>query len=139
MTLHDADMLRASQWWKRMLRAGHAYAEGVARHGLRGHRRYASGLGSALLWGGAVPAFSLALLVFTPAGLLVWFSAWALLVVRVYRSDVKPGFSPRARMSYALSTTLGMLPNFLGASLYVLRRLLARPSHPIEYKDSPSA
>ena len=138
MTLHDADMLRASQWWKRMLRAGHAYAEGVARHGLREHPRYARSLISTLVWGGAVPALSLALLAFTPAGLLVWFCAWGLLVARIYRSDVKPGFSPRARMSYALSCTLGKLPVFLGASLYALRRLLDRPSHPIEYKGSPS-
>lgn len=139
MTLHDADMLRASQWWKRMLRAGYAYAEGVARHGRREHPRYARSLISALVWGGAVPGFSLALLAFTPAGLLVWFCTWALLLVRIYRSDIKPDFSPRARMSYALSSTLGKLPAFLGASLYVLRRLLARPSHPIEYKGSPSA
>ena len=139
MTLHDADMHSASQWGKRMLRAGHAYAEGVARHGLKGHPRYAGSLASALLWGGAVPGVSLALLAFTPAAALLWLSAWSFLTVRIYRSDVKPCFSRRARMSYALSTTVGMLPNFLGASFYALRRLLARPSRPIEYKGSSSA
>ncbi len=29
MTLHDAAMTRFSQWWRRSLRAGHAYAEGA--------------------------------------------------------------------------------------------------------------
>ena len=132
-------MRRASQWWRRMLRAGHAYAEGVARHGLREHPRYARNLLSALAWGGAVPLLSLGVVVFTPAGWLFWLGAWIFLTVRIYRSDVKPVFPPRARMIYALSTTLGKLPAFLGASLYALRRLLARPSHPIEYKGSPSA
>jgi GT2 family glycosyltransferase len=33
MTLHDADMTRFRQWWKRAERAGHAYAEAYAMHG----------------------------------------------------------------------------------------------------------
>ena len=32
MTLHDADMSSFSQWWTRAVRAGHANAEGAARH-----------------------------------------------------------------------------------------------------------
>src|SRR5204862_2670135 len=34
MTIHDARMTRFGQWWKRMVRSGHAYAEGMAMHGL---------------------------------------------------------------------------------------------------------
>jgi GT2 family glycosyltransferase len=33
MTLHDAAMTSWGQWWRRTLRAGHAYAEGAAMHG----------------------------------------------------------------------------------------------------------
>lgn len=33
MTLHDADMHRFGQWWKRAVRSGHAYAEAMGRHG----------------------------------------------------------------------------------------------------------
>ncbi len=33
MTLHDAAMNRFSQWWKRSVRAGYAFAEGAAIHG----------------------------------------------------------------------------------------------------------
>ena len=33
MTLHDANLLRFGQWWRRMVRAGHAFAEGAALHG----------------------------------------------------------------------------------------------------------
>lgn len=33
MGWHDAAMTRFGQWWKRMKRGGHAYAEGAAMHG----------------------------------------------------------------------------------------------------------
>jgi len=33
MTLHDAAITRFSQWWKRSLRSGHAYAQGYFLHG----------------------------------------------------------------------------------------------------------
>jgi GT2 family glycosyltransferase len=33
MALHDASMTRFGQWWKRALRGGHAFAEGVYLHG----------------------------------------------------------------------------------------------------------
>ena len=33
VAIHDADMHRFGQWWKRAERAGHAYAEGHAQHG----------------------------------------------------------------------------------------------------------
>ena len=33
MTLHDAALLRFGQFWRRSVRAGHAYAEAAYRHG----------------------------------------------------------------------------------------------------------
>src|SRR4051794_35223241 len=33
MTLHDMAMTRFGQWWKRAVRAGHAFTEGAAMHG----------------------------------------------------------------------------------------------------------
>ncbi len=33
MTLHDASITRFSQWWKRTMRSGYAYAQGFALHG----------------------------------------------------------------------------------------------------------
>ncbi|MCA1993210.1 MAG: glycosyltransferase, partial [Coleofasciculus sp. S288] len=40
MTLHDAQMTHFSQWWKRTLRAGHAYAEGAWLHGRSSERHW---------------------------------------------------------------------------------------------------
>lgn len=36
MTLHDAAISRFSQWWKRAVRTGHAYAQGYALHSKEG-------------------------------------------------------------------------------------------------------
>lgn len=51
MMLHDAAMTRFSQWWRRSVRSGYAYAELAARHGGDYQRR----LLGALFWGAAVP------------------------------------------------------------------------------------
>ena len=50
MTGHDAAIHRFGQWWKRARRAGHAYAEGAARHG-RAHGHWVSETRRMLLWG----------------------------------------------------------------------------------------
>ena len=138
MTLHDADMMHFSQWWKRMLRAGYAYAEGVRRYGVREHAHYGRNLMSAFFWGGAIPIVSLGLMSRSGGWLLIWAGAWSFLALRVYTSRVKRDFPPSARLSYAVSSAVGKLPAFFGASLYIVRKLFSRPSHPIEYKDSPS-
>lgn len=65
MTLHDAAMQRFGQWWRRSMRAGHAYAEGVAIHGA-GH--WGRQMWRALIWGCVLPlAIGVAVLV-SPMG-----------------------------------------------------------------------
>jgi GT2 family glycosyltransferase len=56
MTLHDAQMTRFGQWWKRSLRAGHAYAEGAWLHGREPERHWVKESRSIWLWGlGVLP------------------------------------------------------------------------------------
>ena len=98
MTLHDANMHRFSQWWTRMVRAGHAYAEGVIRYGVRRHRRIARALRSAVLWGGILPVLFVALLPWAPGIAVGLWVGWLLLGVRIYRSDAKREFSSRDRI-----------------------------------------
>ena len=58
MTLHDAAMLRFDQWWKRNVRAGHAFAEGSTLHGKRtGH--WVKETRRIWLWGALVPVVAL--------------------------------------------------------------------------------
>src|ERR1700678_63187 len=50
MTLHDAAMYRFSQWWKRMLRGGYAFAQGVALHGAPPERHWVAESRRAWVW-----------------------------------------------------------------------------------------
>ena len=60
MGLHDAAMTRFGQFWARMRRSGHAYAEAAAMHGAGPERLGVHGRDSALFWGLALPAATLA-------------------------------------------------------------------------------
>lgn len=56
MTLHDAAMTRFSQWWRRTLRSGHAYAEGAWIHGALPERHWVRETRRALIWGAMLPS-----------------------------------------------------------------------------------
>lgn len=129
MTLHDAAMIRFSQWWKRARRGGHAYAEGVALHGARPERHSVAGLRRAVVWGLVLPLV-------TAGGVLV--TPWSLLLVlawpaQVARLAAREQFS-RLGWERAFFLTLGKFPEAFGVLEYIWRRLMKRPSGLIEYK-----
>jgi GT2 family glycosyltransferase len=62
MTLHDADMKRFNQWWKRNVRAGHAYAEVAWLHGKEPERYWVKETISNWLWGGEFSSYQIAIL-----------------------------------------------------------------------------
>ncbi|MAI79256.1 MAG: glycosyl transferase [Deltaproteobacteria bacterium] len=139
MTLHDVDMTSFSEWWKRMSRAGHAYAEGIKRHGLGSRPMYVRAVASAVLWFAILPAVTLFIFpptAFTP---LLLVGCWALVALRVYLSGVKSNFPFRARWIYSVSTVIGKVPELFGVLRYVGRWFLNRPMALIEYKRPPSA
>jgi GT2 family glycosyltransferase len=65
MTWHDAQMLHLSQWWRRSVRGGHAYAEvsWLHRHDPEGFWRKESR--RIWVWGAGIPLLSLTLLPIT--------------------------------------------------------------------------
>lgn len=68
MTLHDAAMTRFSQWWRRAVRAGHAFAEGCARHGFD---HWGLETRRALIWGSGLPMAIVLLGLWHPADWLL--------------------------------------------------------------------
>ncbi|MCI0669145.1 MAG: glycosyltransferase [Myxococcaceae bacterium] len=56
MALHDIDMDRFGQWWERMVRMGHSWAQGLWIHRDSRHLRQVASL---VLWGAVLPAFIL--------------------------------------------------------------------------------
>jgi GT2 family glycosyltransferase len=140
MTLHDAAMTRWSQWWRRTMRGGHAYAEGAALHGGPPWFHNRRQVNSTFFWGLACPgAFTVSLLA-TPleprfmvlaAGIILLY---AMLAVRVYRHRRRRWDTPRDAGLYAIFICLGKLPEAVGMVRYWISRLLGRRRTLIEYK-----
>lgn len=127
MTLHDAAMTRAGQWWRRARRAGHAYAEGAAMHGHPPERHKVAETRRALLWGLGVPvAAVLALLVLGLWAALLVLALWPLQAARLAARGVDP--------VRAVFLTLGKLPEALGVLDYWRARLTRTRQGLIEYK-----
>lgn len=131
MTWHDAAMTRFGQFWRRSRRAGHAFAEGAALHGAGPDRHWRAETRRALLWGAALPLAALGLsLLFWP-GFLLLLLAWPLQVARLAWRWRAEG---RAGAEAALFTTIGKIPEAIGAIGYYLGRLSGRRRGLIEYK-----
>jgi len=125
MTLHDADMTRLGQWWRRTRRAGHAFAEGAALHGAPPERHWRAETRRALIWGAALPLLAL-------AGAVLWHPA-ALLILLVYPAQVAR-LSRRMGWLRAVFSVLGKFPEAQGALGFFRDRLANRRASLIEYK-----
>lgn len=121
MTLHDAALHRFGQWWVRSVRAGHAFAEGVARHGF-GH--WGAELRRALVWGAALPVSIVALGFLHPG-------AW--LIVLIYPAQWLR-LMRRRGAAWASLSLLGKFAETRGALGYYWGRLNGRRRGLIEYK-----
>lgn len=131
MTLHDAAMTRFGQWWRRSLRAGHAYAEGAFLHGAPPERHWLRESRRAWLWGLGMPLLILlACVAFGPWGLLLAL-VYPLQVLRLARRGAR---SPRENTLQALFLVLGKFPEMLGQLKFWWQRLRAAQSTLIEYK-----
>ncbi len=126
MTLHDAAMTRFGQWWRRSVRAGHAFAEGAALHGNAPERHWVTETRRALVWGAVLPVVALLGGAIHPAGWLL-LALWPVQVVRLARRN-------GGDWTAAFFTVLGKVPEAQGVLHYWLGRWLRRERRLIEYK-----
>jgi len=127
MVLHDADMTRFGQWWRRARRAGWAYAEGAALHGASPERHWLRESRSILFWGLLLPALAL-LLAWPTRGLslLLLLAGWLALTGRIYLRAVRAGDARRDARLLAGFTVLAKLPQALGQLQFLGSRALGR-------------
>jgi GT2 family glycosyltransferase len=133
MALHDADMQRFSQWWKRAVRAGHAIGQRAQLHGDGPLRDCAKERRSTWFWGVMLP---LAVLLAVPAtqGLsLLLLAGYLTLGWRIARFRSSIGDNQREARLYAAFTVLGKYANGLGLLKYQFNRLRGQ-MRIIEYK-----
>lgn len=142
MTLHDAAMHHFSQWWKRSVRAGHAYAQGAALHGSTdGHN--VKQIRSIVLWGIVLPSLFVLLillsLAWSAAGVLalILLLGYGVLGLKVWRyRTTQRDDDAKAAALYAGFTVLGKLPSAWGAMTYWKNHALGRQAAIIEYKTA---
>jgi GT2 family glycosyltransferase len=118
MAVHDAEMTRFGEWWKRSVRAGHALAQRHALHGRSRLKDCRRELISATLWGCAVPLVMLLLLWPTRGVSLLLLGGYVLLARRVYRFYVRSGVSPSDAALASWFMLLSKFANFLGVLRY---------------------
>lgn len=121
MTLHDAAMTRFSQWWRRAVRAGHAFAEGCARHGFD---HWGLETRRALIWGAGLPMAIVMLGLWHPAGWLLAL-AYPAQVIRLAR---------RGGWTWGLFSVIGKFAEARGALGFYASRLRGQRRGLIEYK-----
>lgn len=131
MTLHDAAMTRLSQWWRRALRAGYAYAQGANLHGAPPERHNIWQARRAWLWGIWLPLGCVA------AGLVFWPWGWVTLLIyplQALRLTLRGSGPLRDRATIAVFQVLARFPEGLGQIRFLMNRLLNRQATLIEYK-----
>lgn len=135
MTLHDAQMTRLGQWWKRAMRAGHAYAEGSWLHGGEPERHWVKETRSIWLWGLFIPLLALGMAWPTHGLSLLLLLVYPLQFVRTFLSLRRQNLSSKNAALYALSCTVGKFAQVEGALGFLRTRLLGTQSRLIEYKQ----
>jgi GT2 family glycosyltransferase len=131
MTLHDAAMTHFGQWWKRSMRTGFSYAEGVRLHGAPPEQHWVRESRSAWLWGVVVPVLLLAGAALAGRLVLLGLLIYPLQVLRIFMRTPGPW---RARLARAAFLVLGKFPEAAGQIKFLAHRLSRTPGRLIEYK-----
>ncbi len=133
MTLHDANMTKFSQWWKRNERCGHAYAQGVFLHGRSEEKYYVIDLVRILLWSVVIPSLLLLASVLSGLWLLLGFLIYPAKAIHIFlrfQSDLKN----RVGFWYACSLVGSKFPQMQGVLNFYYKKINKQDLSIIEYK-----
>jgi GT2 family glycosyltransferase len=134
MTRHDVNLLKLSQWWRRMVRSGYGFAE-ISRLTCNApfwiYRRETN---RAVFWGGLLPAALIG------AALIHHFALAAALIypAQVIRVAWRRGPGLVNSWSYAGFMLIGKFAEFQGVSKFYWALVSGRASRQIDYKTGGS-
>lgn len=134
MALHDAAMQRFSQWWKRAVRAGHAYAEACHLHGAEPEKMGVRESRRIVAWGIVLPAVAILAAPVTNGASLLLLLAYPFNVIRIawrLRHEEQ-----RRPWTLAFFLMLGKFPEAVGWLRFHWGRLTGNRSAIIEHKDA---
>jgi GT2 family glycosyltransferase len=137
MASHDIRMNHFAQWWRRVMRAGHAYTEGMVLHCSLAERHRVKKVCSIWFWA-LLPLSMIALAWITHGySLLAMITLYLLLVGRIirYRTSVHRDTFPNSCL-YALACLLGKWAEAVGSLKYLWNLWLGKTSTLIEYNEA---
>ena len=142
MTLHDANILTFSAWWKRAKRSGYAYAEHVWRHGSRAFPQWRRQVLSILFWGMILPggALLLTMLLLLVAEGVSFMPLAALMLTfilqgaRIAIRMIKQGQPPKDAIQITALVLVGKFAEVRGIAECVLSHLRSQEIKIMEYK-----
>ena len=130
MTLHDADITRFRQWWRRSMRGGYAYANISALHRGSDERFCVRETLRAIVWAGLLP-----IVIIGGALLHKAVLAGALIYpLQIARIASRRNISQKSSWIFAFFVMLAKFPELQGTARYLLTRLRKKRSAIIEYK-----
>ena len=125
MTSHDAAMTRFSQWWRRAVRAGYAFAEGAHLHGASPERHWVWESRRTWLWAVWLPLACLVISwVFWPWGL----ATWLIYPLQILRQTFRNSGSLSERATIAFFEVLHRFPEAIGQLKFLKDSHLRRAS-----------
>jgi GT2 family glycosyltransferase len=131
MTLHDASMKHFSQWWRRALRCGYAFAQGAYLHGAPPECYFVWESRRARLWGLWLPLGCLVASLFLyPLGL----AAWLIYPLQVLRQTARNTGTLSQRITISFFQVTARFPEALGQIKFKRDYFLGRRGRLIEYK-----
>jgi len=133
-TVHDANMHRPSEWWRRAKRCGYAYAQVSALHGAPPERKFVRERRRVVLWGFALPASAVALAPLTLGLSCIALTRYPVTGVRTAIQTRKRGFPLSHSVAWGVSCALSPFPEFVGVAKYHLDLWRNRRPEIIEYK-----
>lgn len=133
-TLHDADMHRVSQWWRRAKRCGYGYTQVSRLHGAPPERKFVKEVRRTWLWGAIVPMVAMALTLPTHGLAGVIFGRYPLTALQVIYKTRRRGYSWSDSLAWGLSCAVSAFPEVFGAAKFHLDRFSNKQHQIIEYK-----
>jgi GT2 family glycosyltransferase len=135
MTLHDANITRFYQWFKRAQRAGFAYAINASKHGREEERFCVKPSLRIWLWSIAIPIAIIFMSVLVSPALWIALAVYPFQFFRIKKGKQNTSNYPSNQLYiYSLFIQLGKWPEVLGQIQYFVSMLLSRKQTIIEYK-----
>lgn len=133
MAMHDANMTRFGQWWRRAVRAGHAIGQRAHLNGNSAVRDCVRERKSTLFWGLGLPLAVLVTAIPTQGASLAFLAGYPALGLRIALRRRKGGDSWSEARLYAIFTIIGKFANAIGLARFAFNQATHRYQI-IEYK-----